>query len=180
MWIRLNCRSNQITNNNKLNTKRGNTMQELTTKQERFVDEFLVDFDATNAAVRAGYSVHSAKSIGSENLSKPYLKDAIKIQLDRLSAETFINREMILTGLLKEAMDRGERSTQASRVSAWDKLAKVSGLYTDTAPVTTVDDIIRDITERNSESMRIKGLLPKNHIRPEDRVIFDSDGYVVR
>jgi phage terminase small subunit len=136
-------------------------MTELTTKQERFVNEFLVDFDASKSAVRAGYSEQSAKSIGSENLSKPYIKEAIKLQLDKLSAETFINREMILTGLLKEAMDRGERSTSAARVSAWDKLAKVSGLYLDVQVTTTVDDIIRDITANNAANRN--GLLPKDN-----------------
>ncbi len=43
----------------------------LTVKQARFVEEFLVDGNATQAAKRAGYSKHTAKVIGSENLSKP-------------------------------------------------------------------------------------------------------------
>jgi phage terminase small subunit len=138
-------------------------MHELTTKQDRFVNEFLVDFDASKAAIRSGYSEHSAKSIGSENLSKPYIKEAIKIQLDKLSTETFINREMIFTGLLKEAMDRGERSTSASRVAAWSHLAKVCGLYLDVQVTTTVDDIIRDITASNAANRN--GLLPKDNCR---------------
>jgi len=155
-------------------------MHELTIKQQRFVEEYVIDFNATRAAVSAGYSEKTARSISSELLTKPYIRSEIKTHLDELSTDSFVSREVILTGLLKEAMGTGKNSTPASRVNAWAQLGKLSGLYTDTAPVTTVDDIIRDITERNSESMRIKGLLPKNHIRPEDRVIFDSDGYVVR
>ncbi|MDX2370413.1 MAG: hypothetical protein QNK36_18750 [Colwellia sp.] len=54
----------------------------------------------------------------------------------------------ILTGLLKEAMGRGDNCTATSRVSAWDKLAKVSGLYIETQVTTTVDDIICDLTRR--------------------------------
>ena len=137
------------------------TSQELTIKQQRFVENFVMDFDATKAAKRAGYSEKTAGVIGCENLQKPNIKAAVKKLLDELSAETFINREMILTGLLKEAMDRGDRSSQASRVSAWDKLAKVSGLYIETQVTTTVDDIIRDITRRNAENRN--GLLPKDN-----------------
>ena len=39
----------------------------LTAKQERFVDEYLVDLNATQAAIRAGYSKNSARQIGDEN-----------------------------------------------------------------------------------------------------------------
>jgi len=155
-------------------------MTELTTKQDRFVEEYVIDFNASRAAISAGYSEKTSRSIASELLTKPDIRNAIKMHLDKLSAETFINREMILSGLLKEAMDRGERSTSASRVNAWDKLAKVSGLYLDVQVTTSVDDIIRDITQRNADGRAIKGLLPKNHIRFEDMPAFDEDGYVVR
>jgi phage terminase small subunit len=136
-------------------------MNELTTKQDRFVENYVIDFNASRAAVSAGYSERTARSIASELLTKPDIRSAIKLHLEKLSTETFINREMILTGLLKEAMDRGERSTSASRVSAWDKLAKVSGLYLDVQVTTTVDDIIRDITRKNAENRN--GLLPKDN-----------------
>lgn len=138
-------------------------MTELTTKQDRFVEEYVTDFNASRSAVSAGYSEKTARSIASELLTKPDIRSAIKLHLEKLSTETFINREMILTGLLKEAMDRGERSTSASRVNAWDKLAKVSGLYLDVQVTTTVDDIIRDITQRNADSRAVKGLLPKDN-----------------
>lgn len=49
----------------------------LTDKQEEFVQQYLVDLNGTQAAIRAGYSPDSAKQIASENLSKPYLQDAI-------------------------------------------------------------------------------------------------------
>ncbi len=153
-------------------------MQELTTKNKRFIEEYVIDFNASRAAISAGYSEKTARSIGCELLTKPDIRSAIKQQLEQLSADSYISREVILTGLLKEAMGRGDDSSSNSRVSAWDKLAKLSGLYTDTAPQTSVDDIIRDITERNAANRN--GLLPKNNIRPEDRLTFDSDGNVVR
>lgn len=42
----------------------------LTEKQQRFVDEYLIDLNATQAAIRAGYSVKTADAIGCENLTK--------------------------------------------------------------------------------------------------------------
>ena len=47
------------------------TQEQLTDKQERFCQEYLIDLNATQAALRAGYSADSAKSIGHENLTKP-------------------------------------------------------------------------------------------------------------
>jgi hypothetical protein len=155
-------------------------MQELTTKNKRFIEEYVIDFNATRAAINAGYSEKTARSIGCELLTKPDIRSAIKQQLEKLSADSYVSREVILTGLLKEAMGTGENSTPASRVNAWSQLGKLSGLYADTGPQTSVDDIIRDITERNSESMRIKGLLPKNHINFDDLPATDEGGYVVR
>ena len=50
----------------------------LTAKQEAFCQEYLKDFNATQAAVRAGYSEDTSRQIGSENLSKPSIADYIK------------------------------------------------------------------------------------------------------
>ncbi len=53
-------------------------MANLTAKQQRFVDEYLIDLNATQAAIRAGYSPKSAYSIGQENLKKPEIQEAIQ------------------------------------------------------------------------------------------------------
>ena len=49
----------------------------LSEKQKMFCKEYIVDLNATQACIRAGYSEKTAKQIGSENLSKPYLQDDI-------------------------------------------------------------------------------------------------------
>ncbi len=49
----------------------------LTTKQAAFVSEYTKDHNATQAAIRAGYSPHTARSVGSENLTKPDIKAAL-------------------------------------------------------------------------------------------------------
>ena len=46
-------------------------------KQEKFCREYIIDLNATQAAIRAGYSEKTARQVGSENLSKPYIADRI-------------------------------------------------------------------------------------------------------
>lgn len=53
-------------------------MAEMTAKQKRFCDEYLIDLNATQAAIRAGYSEKTAKQIANENLTKPYLRKYIE------------------------------------------------------------------------------------------------------
>lgn len=52
-------------------------MAKLTAKQQRFCDEYLIDLNATKAAVRAGYSEKSARQMATENMSKPSIKEYI-------------------------------------------------------------------------------------------------------
>lgn len=55
----------------------------LNDKQKRFCEEYVIDWNATRAAIAAGYSEHTAKQMGYENLTKPYIADYIEeIQKD--------------------------------------------------------------------------------------------------
>ena len=65
----------------------------LTPKQRRFVHEYCVDEDATQAAVRAGYSPDTDGVIGCENLKKPYLARAIKERMEELAVAAGITPE---------------------------------------------------------------------------------------
>ena len=70
--------------------------KKLTPKQNRFVDEYLIDLNATQAAIRAGYSKNSARQIGDENLSKPVIAAAVaKAKRDR-SESTKVDAEWVL------------------------------------------------------------------------------------
>lgn len=53
-------------------------MVQMTAKQQRFCDEYLIDLNATQAAIRAGYSAKTARQIGTENLSKPAIAEYIE------------------------------------------------------------------------------------------------------
>ncbi|MEZ5780187.1 MAG: terminase small subunit [Rhizobiaceae bacterium] len=54
--------------------------RKLTEKQRRFVSEYLADHNATQAAIRAGYSVKTARQVASENQSKPDIAEAISVK----------------------------------------------------------------------------------------------------
>lgn len=68
----------------------------LTAKQQRFVEEYLIDLNATQAAIRAGYSEKTARSIGQENLTKPDVAEAIQVAIDARSARTQITADRVL------------------------------------------------------------------------------------
>jgi len=70
-------------------------------KQSRFVEEYLIDLNATQAAIRAGYSKKTAKEIGYELLTKPHIQDAVSAGQLELSVRAEINQEMVLAELAK-------------------------------------------------------------------------------
>lgn len=76
-------------------------MAKLTAKQKLFCDEYLIDLNATQAAIRAGYSVDSAGDIGSENLKKPDIRARIEKAMAERSKRTGINAERVLIELAK-------------------------------------------------------------------------------
>ena len=106
-------------------------MAKLTPKQQRFVEEYLIDLNATQAAIRAGYSEKTAYSVGHENLKKPEIQKAIEEAQEKLSNKAQVTVEMVVQGLLNEAQDYAEGSTQSARVSAWAHLGKHLGMFKD-------------------------------------------------
>lgn len=73
----------------------------LTQKQRLFVDEYLIDLNATQAAIRAGYSKRTAGQIGDENLKKPQIAQAIKEAMDSRSKRVQINADYVLNRLVE-------------------------------------------------------------------------------
>jgi phage terminase small subunit len=80
-------------------------MSTLTEKQRCFVDEYLVDLNATQAAIRAGYSEDSARSIGSENLQKPDVAEAIAAARKARADRTRIDADYVLQ-TVRETVER--------------------------------------------------------------------------
>jgi phage terminase small subunit len=73
----------------------------LTPKQRSFVEEYLVDLCATQAAIRAGYSPRTANRTGSENLTKPVIRAAVDRALSQRSKRTEITADRVLTELAR-------------------------------------------------------------------------------
>lgn len=80
------------------------SLMALTPKQKLFVDEYLIDLNATQAAIRAGYSPNNADKIGSELLGKTRVSDAISKAMAERSRRTGINQDRILMELAKIAL----------------------------------------------------------------------------
>jgi len=77
--------------------------KKLTDKAIRFIDEYLVDLNATQAAIRAGYSKKTAHSIGCENLIKPGIQNEISRRQKELQGKTGITTERVLAEYAKIA-----------------------------------------------------------------------------
>lgn len=75
----------------------------MTKKQKLFVDEYLLDLNATQAAIRAGYSPETAGAIGAENLKKPQIQNAIARAMAERSSRTGVNAERVVLELAKIA-----------------------------------------------------------------------------
>lgn len=95
----------------------------LTPKQRRFVDEYLVDLNATQAAIRAGYSAKTARQIGTENLAKPSISAAITKAEAARSERIEVTQDWVLARLIENA----ERSMQHEKV--FNSLGQPTGEY---------------------------------------------------
>ena len=96
----------------------------LTDKQRRFCDEYLVDANATAAAIRAGYSKRTAASIGAENLIKPDIKNYIARRMAEKEAELIADQDEVLQYLTSVMRGQSRSSVVvvenvACSVSCW-------------------------------------------------------------
>lgn len=82
----------------------------MTLKQRRFCDEYLIDLNATAAAIRAGYSRKTAYSIGSENLKKPELAAYMRARMAEKEAALIAQQDEIMKYLTR-VMRREETET---------------------------------------------------------------------
>lgn len=111
-------------------------MKNLKPQQERFVVEYLkTPENATDAAIRAGYSPKTATAQASRLLTNVNVRKAIdeaqNETRERVKEEVGLTVDMIVNGLLNEAKDLSEGSTQSARVSAWAHLGKHLGMFKD-------------------------------------------------
>ena len=75
----------------------------MTEKQKRFVEEYLIDLNAKQAAIRAGYSVKNADKIGSELLGKTRVREAVSEAIAERSRRTGVNQDRVVRELARIA-----------------------------------------------------------------------------
>lgn len=75
----------------------------LTAKQKRFIDEYLVDLNATQAAIRAGYSKKTAAFIGAENLKKPQIQAEVQRRMAKRQERTEVTQDRVVEELARLA-----------------------------------------------------------------------------
>lgn len=103
--------------------------QKLTQKQQRFVDEYIISGNATQAAIKAGYSKKTAAVTATENLRKPNIKAAIEKRNAEIQSEK--------TADMTEVM---EYLTSVMRGEQTESVATAKGIYND-VPVGAKDRI---------------------------------------
>ncbi len=108
--------------------------RKLTPKQRRFVEEYLIDLNATQAAIRAGYSHKTARQIGEQNLSKLDIANAIAKAQNARIERTEINADYVLKRLVEidqmDALDILYEDGTLKPISQWPKVWRqyLSGL----------------------------------------------------
>lgn len=124
----------------------------MTPRQRKFCDEYLIDCNAKQAAIRAGYSPKTAYSIGNENLNKPELKAYIAEQLDKIHSSKIADAEEVMkyltsvmrgetkaTEIVTEFIGEGvsearlmeKDPSEKERLKAAELIGKRYGLFTD-------------------------------------------------
>lgn len=103
----------------------------MTPKQEAFVREYLVDKNATQAAIRAGYNVKTAGSIGHENLTKPEIKAAVRRELDAQARRTLITADKVLLDIQKFGDSAAKAGEFHAAIRSRELLGKHYKLFTE-------------------------------------------------
>lgn len=103
--------------------------QKLTQKQQRFVDEYIISGNATQAAIKAGYSKKTAAVTATENLRKPNIKAAIEKRNEEIKSAKTADMQEVMEYLA--SVMRGEQT---------ESVANAKGIY-DNVPVSAKDRI---------------------------------------
>lgn len=98
--------------------------------RDKFVKEYLNDYDWYRAAIRIGYAPAYAKEFGQRFMQEPYVLQKIRAAEggDTEDTDEAVQKKMIVAGLWKEARNMGAGSSQAARVAALSKLSAFFGM----------------------------------------------------
>jgi len=103
----------------------------LTAKHRAFAREYLLDFNASAAAERAGYSPKTARQQGHRLLTNADVQATLAKGHAQAEEKALVTREEVIHGLRREAEYMDEGASHAARVSAWEKLGRHLAMFTD-------------------------------------------------
>lgn len=111
-------------------------MAKITKKQQKFIDEYMKDLNATQAAIRAGYSARSARATASRMLTKDNIRVEVekRMTVSRLSSDAVIaHLSYMAQGLTptKEVITDGEVTAYYDVLAANDKMGRIYALFVD-------------------------------------------------
>ena len=95
----------------------------LNEKQKQFCEEYIIDLNGTQAAIRAGYSKKTARAIANENLTKPNIQEYLKELIDSRNKRTQITQDDVIADIIKVK----DRCMQNEAVL--DKEGNETGIY---------------------------------------------------
>jgi len=130
----------------------------LTPKQIRFVDEYLVDFNASRAAIAAGYSSSGAKVQGSRLLTNVNVGRLVEGHKEATSKRLRITRDDVIKGLVVAAEQARVNKDPASMIAAMSEVSKMMGFYA-SKPGEKKNETDNDSLKRQFELMSDKELL---------------------
>ncbi len=133
-----------------LNTKEVTQMARLTMKQKRFAEEYLIDLNAAQAAIRAGYSAKTAKEIGYELLTKPHIRARVDAAIAERSRRTGVNQDRVIRELARVAFVNAYDVVNLDLATvkagaAEDDTAAISSVKAKTIPTPEGDGVEREI-----------------------------------
>ena len=101
----------------------------MTPRQERFVQEYLIDRNGAAAAVRAGYSPRTSRQIAHKLLTKADVAAAVRQGEAQLAAEAQLAREEVLRGLLAAIDMARVQGDPAAMIAGWREIGRMCGYY---------------------------------------------------
>ena len=129
----------------------------MTAKQKRFCDEYLIDLNATQAAIRAGYSKKAARQVGNENMSKPYIKNYIEERMQEKENSLIAKQDEVLKYLT--SVMRGE-SKSSVLAMAGDGVQKVIQKPPDERERTKAAELLGKRYRLFTDKVEVEGAIP--------------------
>jgi len=148
----------------------------LTPKQKKFADEYIKTGNATQSAIEAGYSKKTARSVGSENLTKPDISDYIAKRIEEIDKDKIAEQKEILEFMTR--VMRRQEMEQVTNVLKKPVVLTVNGSGDDNTYEKIVNEEVLEVTEiagSVGDAVRAADLLSKIIKPTKEETSFEED-----